>query len=47
MSYLRCIQNKAYIQFGDESSRNEPLASLTVGYIYKAPPPTLDEQRPG
>ncbi|MFZ4659876.1 MAG: hypothetical protein ACOYNY_22900 [Caldilineaceae bacterium] len=47
MSYVRCIENKAYIQFGDEPLRDEPLASLTVGYIYKALPPTADEQRLG
>lgn len=47
MTYIRCIQNKAYIQFGDEPPRNEPLASLTVGYIYKSLPPTPDEQRLG
>lgn len=47
MNYLRCIQNKAYIQFVDEPLRDEPLASLTVGYIYKALPPTADEQRLG
>ncbi len=47
MNYLRCIQNKAYIQFGDEPVRDEPLVSLTLGYIYKALPPTVDEQRLG
>ena len=47
MNYVRCIQNKAYIQFRDEPVRDEPLASLTVGHIYKALPPTPDEQRLG
>ncbi|HRJ40542.1 MAG: hypothetical protein KJZ86_00990 [Caldilineaceae bacterium] len=47
MNYLRCIQNSAYIQFGDEPVRDQPLASLTVGYIYKTLPPTPDEQRLG
>ncbi len=45
--YVRCINNKPYIQFDDQPIPNEGMASLTVGYIYKALPPTEDERRLG
>jgi hypothetical protein len=47
MKYVRCIQNKAYIQHRGEPFRDEELVSLTIGRVYKALPPTEDELRLG
>ena len=47
MSYVRCVKNKAYIQHRGEPLRDEALASLTVGRVYKVLPPTDDELRLG
>jgi hypothetical protein len=47
MKYVRCIKNKAYIQHRGELFHEEELASLTIGRVYKALPPTEDEMRLG
>lgn len=47
MKYVRCIQNKAYIQHRGEPLRDEELVSLTLGRVYKVLPPTEDERRLG
>lgn len=47
MKYFRCIKNKAYIRHRGEPFQEEELASLTVGRVYKALPPTEDEMRLG
>ena len=47
MKYVRCLKNKTYIHFHDQPLRDEALASLTVGRVYKALPPTEDERRLG
>ncbi|MFZ1241059.1 MAG: hypothetical protein WAV66_17160 [Anaerolineae bacterium] len=47
MKYVRCLNNKSYIHFHGRSLRDESLASLTIGRVYKALPPTEDERRLG
>ena len=47
MKYVRCLKNKTYIHFHGQPLRDEALASLTVGRVYKALPPTEDERRLG
>lgn len=47
MKYVRCINNKSFIQHRGEQFHEEELASLTVGRVYKALPPTEDELRLG
>jgi len=36
MTYVRCVNNKAYIRFKDESPSDETLVDLTIGNVYKA-----------
>jgi hypothetical protein len=47
MTYVRCIDNSAYIQLKDAPLPDEELSSLTVGHIYKALPATTDDMRLG
>ena len=47
MKYVRCINNKSYIQHRSEPIHDEELVSLTVGRVYKALTPTEDELRLG
>ena len=47
MKYVRCLNNKSYIHFHGRPLRDETLASLTIGRVYKALPPTEDERRLG
>ena len=47
MKYVRCVNNKSYIQHRGEPFHEEELVSLTVGRVYKALPPTEDELRLG
>lgn len=47
MRYVRCLNNKSYVHFRGQPLRDETLASLTVGRVYKALPPTEDERRLG
>ena len=43
MSYVRCVNNKAYVRVPDEAG-NGPLGDLTLGAVYKALP-TLQPER--
>ena len=47
MRYVRCLNNKSYVHFRGQPLRDETLASLTIGRVYKALPPTEDERRLG
>ena len=47
MKYVRCVNNKNYIQHRGEPLQDEPMVSLTIGRVYKALPPTRDEARLG
>lgn len=47
MSYVKCINNKAYIQFADEPIDDADTTDLTIGQIYKALPQSQDDQRLG
>jgi len=38
MTYVRCINNKAYIRFKGESPSDEALVDLTIGNVYKVLP---------
>lgn len=44
MSYVLCVNNAPYIHPPDEPMQTEPLASLTVGKVYKALPDALAER---
>jgi hypothetical protein len=46
MTYVRCINNKAYIRFKDESPSDEALIDLTVGNVYKVLP-DVEAERSG
>jgi hypothetical protein len=39
MSYVRCINNKAYIQWPDQPFDPNETTTLTIGKIYKVAPP--------
>lgn len=47
MNYVKCVNNKAYIQFQDEPLDETDTTDLTVGKIYKAAPQTEDDRRLG
>jgi hypothetical protein len=47
MKYVRCIKNRTYVQHRGKPFQDEELASLTLGRVYKALPPTEDELRLG
>jgi Ribbon-helix-helix protein, copG family len=46
MSYVRCVNNKAYVRVPDEAV-NGPLADLTLGAVYKALPTPQPERDAG
>src|SRR5215468_3993413 len=46
MSYVRCINNKAYVHASDEAS-NGALADLTIGAVYKVLPTAQHEHDTG
>jgi hypothetical protein len=46
MSYVRCVNNKAYVHMPDEAT-NGPLADLTLGAVYKALPTPQPERDAG
>lgn len=37
--YVRCINNKRFLFFKDEPLRDEKMATLVVGHVYKLAPP--------
>src|SRR5690348_4456089 len=39
MNYVRCIDNKAYIQWPDQEFDPNETTTLTIGKIYKQAPP--------
>jgi hypothetical protein len=39
MKYVRCVDNKAYIQWPDQAFDPEETTTLTIGKIYKVAPP--------
>ena len=46
MTYMRCVNNKAYIRFKDVPPSDETLVDLTVGNVYKVLP-DLEAERAG
>jgi hypothetical protein len=38
MTYVRCVNNKAYIRFKNKPASDEVLVDLTVGNVYKVLP---------
>jgi len=46
MSYVRCVNNKAYVRVPDEAV-NGPLVDLTLGAVYKALPTSQPERDAG
>jgi hypothetical protein len=46
MSYVRCLNHRAYLHFKDQPLRDEPI-SLTIGRIYKTLPLTQHEHEHG
>lgn len=47
MSYVKCVNNKAYIQFQDQPIDEAETTDLTIGKVYKAAPQTEDDRRLG
>lgn len=47
MSYVKCVNNRAYIQFQDEPIDETDTTDLTIGKVYKAAPQTEDDRRLG
>lgn len=47
MSYVKCANNKAYIQFQDEPLDETETTDLTIGKVYKTVPQTEDDRRLG
>ncbi len=47
MSYVRCIDNKAYIEFEDRPIDPLETTDLSIGRVYKVVPPTEDDRRLG
>lgn len=45
MNYVKCINNRAYIQFGDQPIDDTDTTDLTIGQVYKALPQTEDDRR--
>lgn len=41
--YVRCINNRAYIAHKDQSFVDYPMASLTIGRVYKVAPPAEND----
>jgi len=46
MTYVRCIDNRAYLRFKNEPLRDEPI-SLTIGRVYKTLPLATHEREHG
>ncbi len=44
MTYVRCVNNKAYIRFKGEPLSDEALIDLTVGNAYRVLPDAEAEQ---
>lgn len=47
MNYVKCVNNKPYIQFFDQPIDETDTTDLTIGRVYKAVPQTVDDQRLG
>ncbi|MEM7538045.1 MAG: hypothetical protein AAF639_38095 [Chloroflexota bacterium] len=47
MSYVRCINNTAYIEFENQPIDEKDTTDLTIGHVYKAFAQTPDDQRLG
>ena len=47
MKYVKCVNNSAYIAFEDKPLGPAETTDLTIGWVYKAEPPTEDERRLG
>lgn len=43
--YVKCVNNKPYLQPIDEPVQEEPLTGLTIGGIYKVLPPERNDPR--
>lgn len=43
MNYVRCIDNKAYIQWSDQAFDLEETTTLTIGKVYKVAPPDRND----
>lgn len=46
MSYVRCVDNRAYLQFPEKPLLDEP-STLTIGRIYKTLPAAVHEREHG
>lgn len=47
MSYVKCINNKAYVHFADRPIDDMETTDLTIGKVCKAIPQTEDDRRLG